>query len=130
MTMQTLTTNGIKISVETFYQSQYSCPTESKYIFAYRITIENNSDNTVQLLRRQWSILDSYGSLREVEGDGVIGKQPILLPNDIHQYVSWSHLTTDMGKMYGTYMMVRQQDGKAFDVKIPEFKLIAPFKSN
>jgi len=128
--METLTTNGIKISVETFYQSNYSKPMENKYIFAYRINIQNNNDFTVQLLRRHWHILDSNGMLREVEGDGVIGKQPVLSSGESHQYVSWSQLLTDVGKMYGTFLMVRQEDGEAFRVRIPEFKLVAPFKLN
>ncbi len=128
--MQTLITQGIKISVETFYQPQYSEPIKKKYIFAYRITIENQSQYTVQLLRRHWYIVDAASNLREVEGEGVIGKQPILKAGERHQYVSWSHLITDIGKMYGTFQMVRQLDGRFFTVIIPEFKLIAPARLN
>ena len=128
--METLITNGIKISVETFYQKSYSRPLENKYIFAYRIYIENLSSKTVRLMRRHWYIKDSSGTIREVEGEGVIGKQPTLSPGESHQYVSWSPLVSDIGKMYGTFLMLNKDTGSQFRVSIPEFKLIAPFKLN
>ena len=128
--MNTLITNGIKVSVETFYQNRYSNPVESKYVFAYRITIENLSSKTVQLLRRHWYIIESNGESQEVEGEGVIGKQPTLQPGDAHQYVSWSQISTAIGKMYGTYLMINASDQNHFYVSIPEFQLIAPAKLN
>lgn len=128
--METLTTKGIKISVETFYHKKHSRPTEQKFVFVYQMTIENKSNTTVQLLRRHWYIFDSNGVIREVEGDGVIGKQPVLQPGESHQYVSWSPLQTDMGKMYGYYLMIDQIKKTEFKVPVPEFKLIAPFKMN
>lgn len=128
--METLITKGIKISVETFYQPTYSKPLESQFVFAYRVTIENLSAETVQLLRRHWIIVDSNGINREVEGEGVIGKQPILEPGQTHQYVSWANINTSIGKMFGNYLMVRHADEVEFDVEIPEFKLIAPFILN
>ena len=128
--MVTLTTHGIKISVETFYQPTHSQPRRSKYIYAYRVTIDNCSEYTVQLLRRHWYIYDSNGQLKEVEGEGVIGEQPILQPGEQHQYTSWTSMTTSIGKMYGTYTMRRQVDKQLFQVDIPEFQLIAPYKLN
>lgn len=122
-------TNGIKISVETFYQAEYSRPMEGKFIFAYRITIENMGAQTAQLMRRHWYIYDSNGTVREVEGEGVIGVQPILTPQATHQYVSWCHLFSDVGKMSGYYSFVRQ-DGEMFKVDIPEFSMCTPFKMN
>jgi ApaG protein len=123
-------TNGIRVSVETFYQEDYSSPAEGKYIFAYRITIKNESDFTVQLMRRHWHIVDSNGSMREVEGEGVIGEQPILEPQQSHQYVSWSNLSTEIGKMHGSYLFIRLIDGSAFKATIPEFHLMSPYKMN
>ncbi|MBK7872552.1 MAG: Co2+/Mg2+ efflux protein ApaG [Saprospiraceae bacterium] len=128
--METLITNGIKVSVETSYQPSYSRPLEMKFIFSYHITIENLSSQTVQLLRREWAIYDSTGTIRRVEGEGVIGKQPILAPGESHQYASWSPLTTELGKMTGAYIFSKDADGQEFRVNIPEFKLIAPFKLN
>jgi ApaG protein len=124
------TTDGITVNVEWFYQNQYSQPLENKYIFAYRMTIQNNSDFTAQLMRRHWYIHDSNGVVREVEGEGVIGLMPILAPNEVHQYISWAQLLTEMGKMHGYYTFVRQIDGEAFKVTIPEFHLVAPYKLN
>lgn len=123
-------TEGIKITVQTEYSSEYSSPMNMHYMFAYRITIENNSEHTVQLLRRHWFIYDSDGSIREVEGDGVVGRQPILESGEAHQYVSGCNLKTPIGKMKGTFLMEKIMDGKKFKVNIPEFVLIPPFKLN
>jgi ApaG protein len=128
--MLTATTRGIRISVETFYHPNHSRPTEHRYVFAYRITIENHSDFTVQLLRRHWTIVDGIGNRREVEGEGIVGLQPLISSGNSHQYVSWANLNTDLGKMFGTYLMERHIDGEHFEVEIPEFQLAAPFKMN
>lgn len=128
--MVTKTTEGVKISVETFYQPEYSRPLNNEFMFAYRVTIENNSDFTVKLISRHWFIFDSSGVKREVEGDGVVGKQPIIESGGQHQYISGCHLHTELGRMHGTYLMERQIDGTQFSVNIPEFRLVAPFKLN
>jgi len=121
---------GIEISVETFYQSDYSNPANNEFMFAYRITIENHNTFTVKLLRRQWYIFDSNGEHRDVEGEGVVGVQPVLKPGEQFQYVSGCNLRTEMGKMQG-YYSVENQDNKAqFSVKIPSFELIVPLKMN
>ncbi len=128
--LETIVTNGIKVSVETFYQEEHSNPIGMKYVFAYRITIENMSKHTVQLMRRHWYITEANGTTSEVEGEGVIGEKPILKSGELHQYVSWTHLSTEIGKMSGTYLFVRQKDGETFKAKIPEFQLTVPFKMN
>jgi ApaG protein len=128
--METLTTKGIKISVETHYHEKHSRPVDQKFVFIYQITIENKSNTTVQLLRRHWYIFDSTGMIREVEGEGVIGKQPILKPGESHEYVSWSPLQSEMGKMYGYFLMLDHAKDSQFKVPVPEFKLVSPFKMN
>ncbi len=128
--MATLTTKGIKISVETAYHVGYSQPRAQKYFFAYRITIENQSEHTVQLISRYWKITNGNGSIREVEGAGVIGEQPVLAPGDVHQYDSGCPFVTDMGKMSGYYNMVNTDLKTAFKVYVPEFVMVAPFKDN
>lgn len=128
--MQTLITQGIKISVECQYESGQSDPGLNRYIFSYHVTIENQSDITVQLLKRHWKIQDSSFMVRVVEGDGVIGHQPILEPGALHSYTSWSPLSTPIGKMNGYYIMEELMSGKQFEVQIPEFKLIAKFILN
>ncbi|MEZ4895007.1 MAG: Co2+/Mg2+ efflux protein ApaG [Saprospiraceae bacterium] len=124
------TTNGITVSVETQFVPEHSDPKGRKFIFAYHISIENGSDHTVQLLRRHWYIYDSAGIIREVEGEGVVGQQPILKPGEVHRYNSFCDLETDMGKMKGTFMMTRHDDGSYFDVIVPEFKMFLPEKMN
>ncbi|SEN61912.1 ApaG protein [bacterium A37T11] len=123
-------TDGVKVSVETMYQPEYSNPENDHFMFAYKVMIENVGDYTVQLLRRRWQIFDSNGTHREVEGEGVVGLQPVLEPGGQHEYVSGCNLKSDMGSMVGTYQMLRQVDGRLFDVEIPKFNLIAPHKLN
>ncbi len=121
---------GVEISVEIFYQSDYSNPLNQEFMFAYRITIENHNNFTVKLLRRHWFIFDSNGEHREVEGEGVIGIQPVLKPGETYQYVSGCNLKTEMGRMHGTYLMENQNNKESFKVNIPSFDMIVPFKNN
>ena len=125
-----MVTEGIRVSVESFYQEKHSSPDEQRFVHAYRITIRNESNVTVQLLRRHWHIRDSNNILREVEGEGVIGKQPVIAPGEEHTYISWTHLLTDIGKMYGTYTMRREDTEELLDILIPEFTMVAPFRLN
>lgn len=128
--MVTAITQGIKISVETMYQDDFSDPVNEHFTFAYQITILNLSDYSIQLKRRQWFIFDSSGAQREVEGEGVIGEQPVIEPGESHTYVSGCTLTTDMGTMSGNYLMQRLVDDTSFNVDIPKFELIVPYRLN
>lgn len=121
---------GVEVSVEIFYQHDYSNPLNREYMFAYRVTIENHNTFSIQLLRRHWFIFDSNGERKEVEGEGVIGIQPTLQPSENYQYVSGCNLKTEMGKMHGTYLMENQNNKERFYVNIPSFDMIAPFKNN
>jgi ApaG protein len=123
-------TQGVKVIVETEYQPSYSSPSQYHYVFTYRITIENHSDFTVQLLRRHWHIFDAGFNMREVEGEGVIGQQPVLEPGQTHQYISGCNLKSGLGKMVGTYLMERIVDGTRFTVNIPEFTMVSPLRLN
>ena len=128
--MITKSTAGINVSVEIQYNSRQSHPIASHYFFAYSITIKNVSDYTVQLKKRHWFIFDSNGIKSEVEGVGVVGEQPILIPGQSYQYVSGCNLLSDMGKMAGVYIMEREIDGEIFHVTIPEFMMVVPYKFN
>ncbi|MBX5438405.1 MAG: Co2+/Mg2+ efflux protein ApaG [Thermoflavifilum sp.] len=123
-------TEGITISVETFFQPDYSNPMGHEFMFAYRITIENDNVFPIKLLRRHWYVVDSNGVKREIEGEGVVGMQPIIAAGERYQYVSGCNLRTEMGKMYGTYLMENLMTKRVFEVKIPEFQMIAPLKMN
>jgi ApaG protein len=128
--MASKVTEGVTVTVETFYQPDYSNPVSGEFMFAYRITLQNNNAFPVKLLRRHWYIFDSNGTQREVEGEGVVGVQPQINPGEQYQYVSGCNLRTEMGKMYGTYVMENITSKKQFDVKIPVFDMIVPFKMN
>ena len=121
---------GVTISVETFYQPDYSNPQSSEFMFAYRITIENNNSFPVKLLRRHWYIFDSDATHREVEGEGVIGNQPEIISGEKYQYISGCNLRTELGKMHGTYTMENLSNKKTFNVNIPAFEMTVPFKLN
>lgn len=128
--MVTAITDGVRVSVVTEHQPDYTKTNPTHHAFTYRIRIENRSENTVQLLRRHWTIYDSNGTVREVEGEGVVGSQPVLEPGEAHEYVSGCNLKTTMGKMVGTYLMERIIDGRLFRVTVPEFLLVVPYRLN
>jgi len=128
--MVSMISEGVEVSVETFYQQDYSNPMQSEYMFAYRIAIENHNSFPVKLHRRHWYIFDSTGSTREVEGEGVVGVQPVLSPGEKYQYVSGCNLRTEMGRMHGTYQMENLNNKQFFDVNIPAFEMFVPFKNN
>ncbi|MFD1769267.1 Co2+/Mg2+ efflux protein ApaG [Sphingobacterium suaedae] len=128
--MTTQITAGVKISVDVVYQPEYSNPEKQHYMFSYQITIENLGDHTIQLVSRHWDIFDSIGEFKQVDGEGVVGQQPILEPGQIHQYVSGCNLKSEIGYMEGYYEMIKELDGSVFLVDIPRFNLIASFKLN
>lgn len=130
MTLETKTTDGITIRIGSFYEKNSSRPLHHYFAFSYVVEIENNTSFDVQLLRRYWLIRDSNADVKEVEGEGVIGQQPIIKPGAIHNYSSWSPLATPIGKMTGYYTMKRLLDGSTFKAYIPEFQLVADFVNN
>ena len=123
-------TKGIQVSVETTYQPDFSNPQQHHYVFTYKVRIENKSSHTVQLLRRRWEIFDAAETRKIVEGDGVIGQQPILEPGESHTYVSGCNLKSGIGKMRGSFTLEKLRDGQLWEVVIPEFQLIATLFQN
>ena len=118
------TTESITVSVRPIYLDGQSDPMSRKFVFAYFVVIENEGTEDVQLLRRHWFIRDSIGEVKEVEGEGVVGKQPIIPPGESHEYSSFCVLESFEGSMEGTYTMVRP-NGDRFTVVIPKFTLRA-----
>lgn len=123
-------TKGIKISVETKYNGTSYRNNRLYYVFAYFITIENNSEQTVQLTDRFWQIFDSLNKTEFVEGEGVVGQTPILKPNDHYSYSSGCFLESNIGAMNGFYTMQNNENLQKFKVKIPTFQLATPILSN
>jgi len=122
----------IDIKVSTKYREEYSIPSQFYYVFSYQITIVNKSSKTVQLLSRHWKIYDSIGDFSEVKGDGVVGNQPILLPNESFSYVSGCSFKSELGKMKGSYLfrVKSQNQNYYFEVPIPEFVMNVPHLLN
>lgn len=123
--MYSAVTRNIAVNVEPFYLDEHSDPSESRYVWAYRITIDNQSDDPVKLLSRYWRITDGAGRVEEVSGDGVVGEQPELNPGDSYQYTSGCPLSTPSGIMVGSYTM-RSAGGELFEIDIPAFSLDLP----
>lgn len=123
-------TKGIKISVRTSYEGSFYKNYKMQYAFAYTITIENQSKDSVQLNARHWEILDALNSLEIVSGEGVIGQKPVLQPGESHTYSSGCLLSSPFGAMQGHYSMINFTTTKKFKVTIPVFKLSAPFAIN
>jgi len=118
-------TNGIRIRVRPVFVDEQSSPDDNRFLWAYHIEIENRGRHTLQLMTRHWRITDGRGMVNFVDGDGVVGEQPVLKPGQSHDYVSGCPLTTPTGSMEGHYTFIRR-DGEKFAVAIPFFPLAAP----
>ncbi len=119
-------TQDVRVTVRSFYLEDQSKPDEGRFVWAYRISIENRGKRPVQLMRRTWHITDARGRTQRVEGAGVIGQQPTLEPGEAFEYTSGTPLDTPSGFMVGAYHMVATDTGESFDVAIPAFSLDSP----
>ena len=123
-------TKGIKISVKTDFEGTYFKNQKIQYAFSYEITIENQSSDTVQLMTRHWEILDSLYYIETVDGEGVIGKKPVIKPGESFTYSSGCLLSSTHGAMSGFYSMVNFTSTRNFRVNVPTFDLNVPFALN
>jgi ApaG protein len=123
-------TQGIIVSVEPRYDSDTKDYGGIKYIFTYRITLENTLNIPVQLMRRKWKIFDSIGTRHTVEGEGVVGLQPVLQPGETFQYSSWCPLDSNIGTMEGEFQMINVLTDETFQISIPKFNLLADWIKN
>ena len=119
------TTDGVTVRVSVSYLPEQSEPERGRWVWAYHIRLENEGTESVQLLTRHWVITDGRGARHSVEGEGVVGEQPVIEPGASFDYVSGCPLATPSGAMQGSYQMVRE-DGAVFAVEIPRFSLFAP----
>jgi ApaG protein len=121
----TAETRGIIVRVSVSFLPEQSDSANGRWFWAYHIRLENTGNMAAQLMTRHWHITDGRGHSHEVDGDGVVGEQPVLAPGGSYDYVSGCPLTTPAGAMSGSYGMVAE-DGSSFDVAIPRFALLAP----
>jgi ApaG protein len=115
----------ITVAARTTFVPDQSDVDGNRYVFAYTITITNTGSLPAQLVSRHWIITDANNQVQEVRGQGVVGEQPLLRPNESFQYTSGTAIATPVGTMRGTYQMVAE-DGRQFDAAIPEFTLSMP----
>jgi ApaG protein len=120
----TALTERVRVTVQPMFLDTQSDVFSRKFVFVYFITIANEGDENIQLLRRHWFISHTGSKVEEVEGEGVVGRTPVIAPGESHSYNSFCILETLEGSMEGTYMM-RREDGATFDIVIPRFILRA-----
>ncbi|MGD9741782.1 MAG: Co2+/Mg2+ efflux protein ApaG [Dongiaceae bacterium] len=123
--MYTETTRSIQVTVQPIYLEDQSAPDEQRFVWAYRVRIENRGGETVQLRTRHWKITDALGRIQEVRGAGVVGEQPVLEPGGSFEYTSGTPLPTPSGFMVGSYEM-ETRSGERFAVAVPAFSLDSP----
>ena len=123
-------TNGIKVSVKTHFEGTFYNKEVIHFAFSYVVKIKNKRQNPIQLLSRTWHICDALNSKEKVEGDGVVGDQPIIQPNESYIYNSGCTLKSPFGSMKGTYTMVDLSVNETFKANIPTFKLCTEFAQN
>ncbi len=128
--MITQVTKGIKISVKTSFEGTFFKNYKMHFAFGYTITIENQSSDSVQLITRHWDIYDALNDPEVVDGEGVIGKKPVIRPGESHTYSSGCLLASPLGAMKGFYNMVNFSSTEKFRVYVPTFRLNAPFALN
>ena len=128
--METQITKGIKISIQTTFKGTSLSNHTLYYAFSYAITIENRSDETVQLTDRYWEIFDSLNQIEIVTGEGVVGQSPVLKPKEKYTYTSGCFLTSNLGAMRGFYSMTNKDTFERFKVIIPTFQLTNPLLLN
>ncbi|WP_373488522.1 Co2+/Mg2+ efflux protein ApaG [Blastomonas sp.] len=119
------TSHGITVRVAVSFLPDRSRADSARWFWSYHIRIENHSDLNVQLLTRHWVITDGRGGMQQIDGEGVVGEQPVIAPGKAHDYVSGCPLGTPTGRMEGVYRMLRS-DGDVIAVEIPHFPLVAP----
>jgi ApaG protein len=118
-------TRDVIVRVSVSFLPEQSDPESRNWFWAYHIRLENVGEQDVQLLTRRWVIIDGRGARHLVEGEGVVGEQPVIVPGQSYDYVSGCPLDTPTGSMEGSYQMV-DAEGTLFDVAIPRFSLVGP----
>lgn len=113
------------IRVVTHYVEEQSDPDKKQYVFSYTVTIENNGKEDAQLLRRKWLISDANGKKLVIQGDGVVGEQPLIKAGEQYTYTSGTMIETPVAVMQGFYTMQDPQQ-KEFDLEITPFRFALP----
>ncbi|MFT4521826.1 MAG: ApaG protein [Bacteroidia bacterium] len=126
----TKSTHNINVTVSSVYQDAVSEPEEDYHVFSYDVMIENEGQEPIQVMGRNWYIVDGLGQTRVVTGEGVVGETPIIEVGEAFEYNSWCELHTEVGKMWGSYLVKRLSDGLEYEVSIPVFMLLPHFRLN
>ncbi len=126
MTVFYQSSNNVSVMVEPKYEKERSKPEQSLYVFSYHVSIRNDGAVPLQISKRSWVITDAFMNVEYVEGEGIVGEQPVIMPGDTFSYISFCPLKTSFGSMKGHYSAV-DDAGKSIKIDIPEFILAHPF---
>ncbi len=124
--MYSKTTHNITVTVTPNYTKESSSPIDHRYVWTYTVCIKNSNGEAVQLFSRHWKVVEGYGLIREVEGKGVIGQQPVIPAGGSFDYTSQVHLTSPSGIMVGSYQMQFERSKERVEVDVPAFSLDYP----
>ena len=115
----------LKVSVDdVLYMPSLDAPAERPHPFAYFITITNDSEVSVRIRARKWIVRESEGEVVVVEGDGIVGKQPLLKPGQNFTYNSY-HVIQSNSEAEGAFFG-QTSDGRVVCVRIPSFEMTIP----
>jgi len=118
-------TKDVVVRVEPEFLDDQSSPSDSRFIWAYTVEIDNQGAKDLTVTERFWQIADSRGQVQEVRGAGVVGEKPVVRPGEVFRYTSGAPLTAPSGMMRGSYK-VEAPDGESYEVGIPTFLLDSP----
>lgn len=119
-------TKNVIVRVEPEFLAEQSSPSDSRFIWAYTVEIDNQGEEDLTVTERFWQIADSRGQVQEVRGKGVVGEEPVVKPGEVFRYTSGAPLTAPSGMMRGTYTVQESGSGESYDVDIPAFVLDSP----
>jgi ApaG protein len=128
--MNTAISEGVQVTVYTQFRPDLTRVEEDRFFFNYRIEIINNNNFKIQLLHRDWYIFDSLKESTFVSGEGVVGEQPTLLPGEHFIYTSGAELASDVGYMKGFYTFKNIATEAFFQVHVPVFQMLVPYRLN
>ena len=122
-------TKDVVVRVEPEFLAEQSSPNEERFIWAYTVEIDNQSEEDLRVTGRYWHIADSRGQVQEVHGQGVVGEKPVVRAGESFRYTSGAPLSAPSGMMSGSYR-VEADGGEAFDIDIPVFVLDSPHRGS
>lgn len=123
--MNTTAKPNITVHVVSEFLEEESSPEAKEYVFRYHVTVCNHTTESFKLISRFWKVQDHNEQTQEIQGQGVLGKQPNIEAGDNHTYDSLVMLEAPLGTMEGKFTF-RDTHGDYHDIVIEPFMLARP----